>query len=414
MPTQLILLALCLLLSAFFSSSETALFSISKIRALHLAKEGTRFDRLIMRMKQDSHGLLTTILIGNNLVNIGGSALATAIVMEQFHSNAVGIATGIMTFLILVFGEIIPKSFATQNNVLVARIVIFPLFWLSKLFYPIIVVLNFIPRILGGYSKQPAVTEDELMTMVEVVEEGGEIKEEERELISNIFEFDDTSSSEIMTPRVDMYVIDVDDPLDIKEIINSGFSRIPVIEENIDNVVGILNIKDLFAHYHERCIKDEDSAFDVRTIMREPLFVPSSKKIDSLLHEFKQLKNHIGIVIDEHGGVEGLVTMEDVLEELVGEISDETDQLDPHLVKLKDKRWIVLGKADIDEINKNLGLSIDESNDYDTFSGYILDRIGRIPDVGESIDIEPYTATVKEKDGNRIKTFVLKKEVKKA
>jgi CBS domain containing-hemolysin-like protein len=404
-------LVLCLLLSAFFSSSETALFSISKVRALHMAKEGTRFDRLIMRMKKNPHSLLTTILIGNNLVNIGGSALATAIVMEQFHSNAVGIATGIMTFLILVFGEIIPKSFATQNNFLVARIVIYPLFWLSKLFLPIIAVLNFIPKILGGYSSQPAVTEDELMTMVEVVEEGGEIKEEERELISNIFEFDDTSSSEIMTPRVDMYVIDVDDPLDIKAILMSGFSRFPVIEENIDNVVGILNIKDLFARYHERCITKDASAFDVRKIMREPYFVPESKKIDSLLHEFKLKKNHIGIVIDEHGGVEGLVTMEDVLEELVGEISDETDQLDPHLVRLKDKRWIVLGKADIDEINKNLGLSIDDSSDYDTFSGYILDRIGRIPDVGESIDIAPYTATVKEKDGNRIKTFMLKKEV---
>jgi CBS domain containing-hemolysin-like protein len=413
MPTQLIFLVLCLLLSAFFSSSETALFSISKIRALHMAKEGTRFDRLIMRMKEDSHGLLTTILIGNNLVNIGGSALATAIVMEQFHSNAVGIATGIMTFLILVFGEIIPKSFATQNNLLVARIVIYPLYWLSKLFLPIIAVLNFIPKVLGNYSSQPAVTEDELMTMVEVVEEGGEIKEEERELISNIFEFDDTSSSEIMTPRVDMYIIDVDDPLDIKAILESGFSRIPVIEENIDNVVGILNIKDLFARYHERCITKDVSAFDVRTIMREPFFVPESKKIDSLLHEFKQMKSHIGIVIDEHGGVEGLVTMEDVLEELVGEISDETDQLDPHLVRLKDKRWIVLGKADIDEINKNLGLSIDDSSDYDTFSGYILDRMGRIPDVGESIDIVPYTATVKEKDGNRIKTFMLKKEVRK-
>ncbi|MBI9089135.1 MAG: HlyC/CorC family transporter [Desulfobacterium sp.] len=415
MPTQFILLVLCLFLSAFFSSSETALFSISKVRALHLAKEGTRFDRLIRRMKDQPHGLLTTILIGNNLVNIGGSALATAIVMEQFSSNAVGIATGIMTFLILVFGEIIPKSFATHNNVLVARIVIYPLFWLSKLFLPIIAVLNFIPRILGGYSTQPTVTEDELMTMVEVVEEGGEIKEEERELISNIFEFDDTSSSEIMTPRVDMYVIDVDESLDIKEILKSGFSRIPVIEENIDNVVGILNIKDLFACYHERCLRDDAaafdvSAFDVRQIMREPFFVPESKKIDSLLHEFKQMKSHIGIVIDEHGGVEGLVTMEDVLEELVGEISDETDQLDPHLIRLKDKRWIVLGKADIDEINKNLDLTIDDSSDYDTFSGYILDRIGRIPDVGENIDIDPYTATVKEKDGNRIKTFVLKKQ----
>ncbi len=409
MTTQLIFLVVCLLLSAFFSSSETALFSISKVRALHLAKEGGKLDQLILRMKRDSHSLLTTILIGNNLVNIGGSSLATAIVMEKFSSNAVGIATGVMTFLILVFGEIFPKSFATHNNVVVARIVIYPLFWLSKIFFPVIVVLNFIPKVLGPYTNKPAVTEDELMTMVEVVEEGGEIKEGERQLISNIFEFDDTCASEIMTPRADMYTIDIEDPVDIKAIIRSGFSRIPVIEESIDNVVGILNIKDLFASYHEHCASNHSSSFDVKEIMREPYFVPESKKIDSLLHEFKLKKNHIGIVIDEHGGVEGLVTMEDVLEELVGEISDETDRLDPHVVKLKDKRWVVLGKTDIDEVNKKLGLSIEESNNYDTFSGYILERIGRIPEVGESINIDSYTATVKEKDGNRIKTFVFKK-----
>lgn len=409
MAIQLIFLAVCLLLSAFFSSSETALFSISKVRALHLAKEGGKLDQLILRMKRDSHSLLTTILIGNNLVNIGGSSLATAIVMEKFSSNAVGIATGVMTFLILVFGEIFPKSFATHNNVVVARIVIYPIFWLSKLFFPIIVVLNFIPKVLGPYTVKPAVTEDELMTMVEVVEEGGEIKEGERQLISNIFEFDDTCASEIMTPRADMYTIDIEDPVDIQAIIRSGFSRIPVIEESIDNVVGILNIKDLFASYHQHCASNHSSVFDVKEIMRGPYFVPESKKIDSLLHEFKQKKNHIGIVIDEHGGVEGLVTMEDVLEELVGEISDETDRLDPHVVKLKDKRWVVLGKTDIDEVNKKLGLSIENSNNYDTFSGYILERIGRIPEVGESIQIDSYTVTVKEKDGNRIKTFVFKK-----
>ncbi|ACN15345.1 conserved hypothetical protein [Desulforapulum autotrophicum HRM2] len=409
MATQLIFLVVCLILSAFFSSSETALFSISKVRALHLAKEGGKLDQLILRMKRDSHSLLTTILIGNNLVNIGGSSLATAIVMEKFSSNAVGIATGVMTFLILVFGEIFPKSFATHNNVVVARIVIYPIFWLSKLFFPIIIILNFIPKVLGPYTNKPAVTEDELMTMVEVVEEGGEIKEGERQLISNIFEFDDTCASEIMTPRADMYTIDIEDPVDIQAIIRSGFSRIPVIEESIDNVVGILNVKDLFASYHKYCTSNHTSSFDVKEIMRGPYFVPESKKIDSLLHEFKQKKNHIGIVIDEHGGVEGLVTMEDVLEELVGEISDETDHLDPHVVKLKDKRWVVLGKTDIDEVNKKLGLTIEDSNNYDTFSGYILERIGRIPEVGESIQIDSYTVTVKEKDGNRIKTFVFKK-----
>lgn len=410
MTSQLILLGICLIFSAFFSSAETALFSISRVRALHLAKEGGTAENLILKMKKDSHTLLTTILIGNNLVNIGASALATALAINYFKSNAVGISTGIMTLLILVIGEIFPKSFATHNNIMVARIVIFPLFWFSKLFFPLSAILNFVPRVLGPFSKPTAVTEDELMTMVEVVEEGGEIKEEEKELISNIFEFDDTSASETMTPRADMFVIDINQPLDIRTILKSGFTRIPVIHETIDNVVGILNIKDLFARYHDSCLSETSGMLEVKQIMRPPYFVPESKKLDSLLREFKRSKNHLSIVIDEHGGVSGIITLEDVLEELVGEISDETDKLDPHIVKLKGKKWVVLGKSEIDEINKKLQLSIPESKDYDTFSGYVLNLIGRIPNVGEVFNIHDYAVHVKEKDGNRIKTFIFKKE----
>ncbi|MBF0211699.1 MAG: HlyC/CorC family transporter [Desulfamplus sp.] len=441
MSLNVILLVICLLLSGFFSSAETALFSISKFKALHLAKEGGKTDQLIYKMKENPHRLLSTILIGNNIVNIGASSLATAIAIDFFQSNAVGIATGVMTILILIFGEIFPKSFAAQNKIFVARAVIFPIMWISKLFTPIIFILTFIPKLLGKADTTPSVTEDELMTMVEVVEGEGEIKEEERELISNIFEFDDTSASEIMTPRADMYVIDINDPIDIRAILNSGFTRIPVIDNNIDSVIGILNVKDLFARYHDSCshqmnitnesAQDEnddkrangddnspkdDSSYSlisadtigIREIMREPFFIPESKKLDSLLHAFKQMKNHIGIVVDEHGGVCGIVTMEDVLEELVGEIDDETDRNDPHIVQLHDDKWIVLGKTEIQEINKTLNLSIPESPDYDTFSGFILDKIGKIPKVGETITIDRYAATVKERDGNRIRTFVFK------
>ncbi|MBF0228965.1 MAG: HlyC/CorC family transporter [Desulfamplus sp.] len=434
MSLNVILLVICLLLSAFFSASETSLFSISKFKALLLAKEGRKTDKLICRMKDNPQRLLSTILIGNNLVNIAASSLGTAIAIDYFESNAVGIATGVMTILILIFGEIFPKSFAAQNKIAVARFAVYPLMWCSRLFTPIIFLLNFIPRMVGKVDQSPSVTEDELMTMVEVVEEEGEIKEEEKELISNIFEFDDTSAYEIMTPRADMYVIDINDSINIKEILNSGFTRIPVIDNSIDNVIGILNIKDLFARYHDSCshnisITNEDSvdkaldnvaddnsygsisaeALGIRDIMREPFFIPESKKLDSLLHAFKQMKNHIGIVVDEHGGVCGIVTMEDVLEELVGEINDETDRNnEPNIVKLHDDKWIVLGKTDIWELNKTLDLSIPESPDYDTFSGFILDKIGKIPKVGETITIDRYAATVKERDGNRIRTFVFK------
>ena len=407
MTSQLTLLFVCIILSAFFSSAETALFSISRVRALHLAKEGKRVDEVIVKMKQDSHKLLSTILIGNNLVNIGASSLATALAMDYFQSNAVGISPGIMTLIILVVGEIFPKSFATRNNIFVSRIVIIPLFWMSKAFFPLILVLNFIPRLLRSVDGAPGVTEDELMTMVEVVEEEGEIKEEEKEFISNIFEFDDTSASEIMTPRADMYVLDINDPLDIKTILQSGFTRIPVIDGNIDNIIGVLNIKDLFASYHDTC-ENPMEVLDIRDVIRDAYFIPVSKKLDSLLHVFKRIKLHIGIVVDEHGGVCGLVTMEDVLEEIVGEISDETDRIDPHIVTLKGQKWIVLGKTEIDEINKALELVIPESSDYDTFSGFVLDKLGRIPKVGESIKIGKYTATVKDREGNRIRKFVLK------
>lgn len=409
MSEQFIFLVLCLILSAFFSSAETALFSISKIKAMHLAKEGRKVDKLIKRMKEDSNKLLTTILIGNNFVNIGASSIATVISMGYFKSNAVGIATGIMTLLILVFGEIFPKTFAAHNNILVARVVIIPIFWLSKLFMPLTYMLNFITGIIGTLGGAPAVTEDELMTMVEVVEEEGEIKEEEMEFISNIFEFDDTSASEVMTPRIDMYVIDVKDDLDIKAILKSGFTRIPVIDGTIDNIIGILNIKDLFSKFYQLCDSGKLVEVSIIEVMRKPYFIPESKKLDSILHEFKRIKSHMSIVIDEHGGVSGIVTLEDILEEIVGEITDETDRIDPHIVKLKGDKWVVLGKTEIDEINKTLGLNIAESNEYDTFSGYILEKTGKIPEPGEIIKFDDYTATVNERDGNRIKTFIFKK-----
>ncbi len=413
MSFEVTLLIICLFLSGFFSSSETALFSISKIKALHISKDGSKTGHLIMHMKEDSHSLLTTILIGNNIVNIGASALATSIAISQFKSNAVGIATGIMTLLILIFGEIFPKSFANHNNVLVSRGVIYPLYWLSRLFWPLIFVLSFIPRLHGAADKaQESVTEDELMTMVEVVEEDGEIKEEEKEYITNIFEFDDTSCSEVMTPRADMFFIDVSQGLDIQAILKTGYSRIPVIEDSIDNIIGILHVKDLFISFQKLAASHENATayLDIKKIMKKPYFIPESKKLDSLLQEFKIKKNHMAVVVDEHGGVSGIVTLEDVVEEIIGEIIDETDCLVPDIVKLKGKKWLVAGKMDIDDLNKEINISIPESKNYDTFSGFFLEQIEKIPKPGESIKIDKWTITVKDMDGNRIQTFILKNE----
>ncbi|MGA8181288.1 MAG: hemolysin family protein, partial [Desulfobacterales bacterium] len=398
MINQIIVLIVLLFLSGFFSSAETALFSISRTKARHLAKNNSRALILIKQMKDDPHRLLSTVLIGNNVVNIGAAALATSIAINYFTNYAVGVATGVMTFLILVFGEVLPKSIATRNNVLIARMTIYPIYWFSVLCYPILIFLNFIPKLTGKIKKTPSVTEEELMTFVEVVEEEGEIKEEEKELIHNIFEFDDTNASEIMTPRGDMFVIEADEKPNFEKIIESGFTRIPVIEGDVDHVVGILNIKDLFLH-----VITSGNEINVRKMMTPPYFVPENKKLDKLLHQFKKRKHHLAIVVDEHGGVSGLITLEDALEEIVGEISDETDKEEPHIVKHKIKEWIVLGKSDIDEVNEIIGMEIPESKDYDTFSGYVLNTIGRIPVEKEQITLGNFIVTVEEMDGNRIK-----------
>jgi CBS domain containing-hemolysin-like protein len=401
---QLVVLFVLLLLSGFFSSAETALFSISRAKARHIAKERGFTNSLIQKMKDDPHRLLSTILIGNNLVNVGAAALATSITIDLVASHAVGIATGLMTALILIFGEIIPKSVATRNNVLIARVVIIPLYWLSILFAPVIYLLNFIPKLTSKVQRKSRVTEEELMTFVEVVEEEGGIEEEEKELIHNIFEFDDTSASEIMTPRADMFVINVDDQLDVEAIIRSGFSRIPVIEEDIDHVIGILNIKDLFMHQVTSA-----KQIDARSVMSEPYFVPENKKLDHLLQEFKRRKQHLAIVVDEHGGVSGLITLEDALEEIVGEIIDETDRFEPHIVKLNKNEWRVLGKSEIDDVNDKLAMNIPDTKEYDTFSGYILEQIGRIPQEKENINLGDFVVTVNEMDGTRIKEYIVKK-----
>jgi CBS domain containing-hemolysin-like protein len=370
-----------------------------------MAKQDDRMFQLLEKMRHDPHRLLTTILIGNNLVNVAAAAMATSITIKIFPHFAVGIATGIMTFLILAFGEVLPKTVATRNNILIAKLTIYPIYWMSILFHPISIFLNFIPKFTERIKKTPTVTEEELLTFVEVVEEEGEIKEEEKEFIHNIFEFDDTNAAEIMTPRADMFVIDANKILDLEKIVKSGFSRIPVIDGDIDHVIGILNIKDLFMQ-----VATGTTEIDVRNIMTKPYLVPENKKLDRLLHQFKRRKHHMAIVVDEHGVVSGLITLEDALEEIVGEIRDETDKEEPNIVQRRNKEWIVLGKTDIDEVNEAIGMDIPDTNEYDTFSGYVLDSIGRIPAEKEQIPIEAFLITVVEKEGNRIKKYSVKQK----
>ena len=308
-----------------------------------------------------------------------------------------GLPPAVMTCLILLFGEIFPKSLATRNNLLIARLVIHPIWWCAIVFWPVTRVLGFIPSLTGRMERLPTVTEEELITIVEVGEEEGEIKEEEKEFIRNIFEFDDISASEIMTPRRDMFFLDIEDALDLEAVLESGFSRIPVIEGTVDNIIGIVFVADLF-----RFPAQGKAIPPLKDVLRKVHFVPENKKIDTLLAQFKKTKQHMAIVVDEHGGVEGVVTMEDVLEEIVGDIADETDVVEELVVETGPMEWRILGKAAIDEVNEVLPSPFEESPDYDTFSGLILDRLGRFPASGEKIRIVDYLVTVEEMEGNRI------------
>jgi CBS domain containing-hemolysin-like protein len=401
---QIMILLVLVVLSAFFSAAETALFSISMDKAFHFGAQTGRIPTLIERMKNDPDRFLNTILIGNTLVNMSAASLATAVSLDMVPEHALAIAIGAATFVILIFGEVFPKSVAARNATLIARIVIVPIDWLSKLLYPVVLALNLIPNMMARIQRKPKLTEAELLSIVEAGEEAGQIKEEEKELIHNIFELDDTSASEIMTPRADMFVVDANEPLEPPEIFKSGFTRIPVIDGDIDHIIGILNIKDLLRHSSAG-----GSPADVRKIMREPYFVPEHKKLNNLLKGFKKRKQHMAIVVDEHGGVSGLITLEDALEEIVGEIIDETDMFEPPIVRVSANEWRVMGKAEIEEVNDALLMKIPDTGEYDTFSGYILNLIGRIPREGEQIATGAFTVVVKEREGNRIVEYLVRR-----
>jgi CBS domain containing-hemolysin-like protein len=401
---HIMILLVLVALSAFFSAAETALFSISMDKAIHLGAEKGRVHTLIHRMKNDPDRFLNTIRIGNTLVNMSAASLATAVALDMVPEHALAIAIGAATFVILIFGDVFPKSLAARNATLIARIVIVPIDGLSKLLYPVVLALNLIPNMMARIQRKPKLTEAELLSIVEAGEEEGQIKEEEKELIHNIFELDDTSASEIMTPRADMFVVDVREWLDLPELFKSGFTRIPVIDGDIDHIIGILNIKDLLRHPSAG-----GPPADVRKIMREPYFVPEHKKLNHLLKGFKKRKQHMAIVVDEHGGVSGLITLEDALEEIVGEIIDETDTFEPPIVRVSANEWRVMGKTEIEEVNDALLMNIPDTGEYDTFSGYILNLIGRIPQEGQHIAIGAFTVVVKEREGNRIVAYLVRR-----
>ena len=402
---QIVLLVILLAMSGFFSMSETALMALSKIRIRHMVEDGVKGAKLVEKLSEDPSKLLGAILIGNNIVNIGASALATSIAVKAIGESGVGLVTIIMTILVLIFGEITPKSIAKQNSEKVALAVSKPINIIVKLFKPFIFVFTSISglfiRLLGGDPKatQPFITEEELKTMVGVSEEEGVLEGVEKEMIFNVFEFADSQVKDVMVQRMDIVAVDINSTYEevIDIIKREQFSRLPVYNQNIDDVVGILNVKDLIIASQN---KEE---FKVSNYMREPYYTFEFKKIKELFSEMKKTRNHMSVVLDEYGGNVGIVTIEDLIEEVVGEIEDEyDDEKDDDIIVVKEDEYIVDGSARLDNIADLIGVTM-ESEEFDSVGGLIIGELGRFPEKKEEIKINNLKFVIEDIDKNRIK-----------
>lgn len=399
--TDLILLGIMILLSAFFAMSESALVSLSRFKARHWAEKKKFGAVYVKKLKDNPEVLLSTILIGNNLVNTAAAAIATSISLRIFEHNAIGIATGVATFLILIFGDITPKSIGTNNNEILAPIVA-PVIWnISIAIYPLTKALEYFLKAINkliGAKKLPIVTEEELKSIVKVSEEEGSIKEIEKKMIQRIFDFDNTPVADVMTRKKSMVMVSSD--MQIKDVLQlptaKMYSRFPVYERSRENVTGIVYLKDML-----KFVKDNKFEIPVKQIMRKPLFVFSNKKLDSMLRLFQSSKQHLAIVIDEKAHVVGLVTIENILEEVVGEIIDESDRLNPSVEELSKAEWVVKGSTELEEINAKTGISLKKA-DYIDLDNFIVSTLGRAPRLDDVIEYNNYKIMMEDVQGKKV------------
>ncbi|MBR5270339.1 MAG: HlyC/CorC family transporter [Anaerotignum sp.] len=389
-PVLIFLLILLICGSAFFSASETALTSLSKIRLRNMVDENIKNADIIAKLVEDPNRLLSSILVGNNLVNNGASALTTALAIQMFSGDAesgAGIATIIITIIILIFGEITPKTVAAQKAEKVALIVCKVINFCVIIFKPVVAVLNVVTGVLTRMcgcipgEKVPLITAAELKTIVNVSHEEGVLELDERTMINNVFDFGDSKAKDVMTPRTDIIAVPLDVTYDeyVHMVKDEGFSRIPVYGEDLDDIVGILYVKDIF-------FLDEDE-FSAETYMREPLFTYESKPIAELLAEMKTSRLGVAIVLDEYGGTSGLVTMEDMVEEIVGDIEDEYDDDDDEIEVIKDDEFVVDGSTRLEDFNEMVGTEL-YCEEVDTIAGYILVKLGNFPVEGQELELE--------------------------
>ena len=405
---QLVILVLLLSASAFFSSAETALMTSNKLRIRNLAENGDKRAEKVLEITANTDKMLSAILIGNNIVNLSASALSTTLTLKLFGSSLVGIATGILTFLILVFGEITPKNVASKNAENMALKYIGIISVLVIILTPVIYVVNKVAGIvislfIKNNDDNNMVTEDELRAMVEVSHEDGVIEKEEKKMIVNVVDFGDTVAGDIMLPRVDMVMVSVESSYDeiLKIFREERYTRIPVYEESPDNVIGILNVKDFLL------IEDKEN-FSVKEHLREPLYTYEYKKTSSLMVDMRKTGANIVIVLDEYGTTVGLITLEDMLEEIVGEIRDEFDaDEDEGITKISETEYLIDGSTNLDDVNDRIGLEL-SSEEYESIGGIIMEKLGRLPVEGEVITFDNIILTVKKMDHARIEKVGLK------
>ena len=405
---QLVILVLLLSASAFFSSAETALMTSNKLRIRNLAENGDKRAEKVLEITANTDKMLSAILIGNNIVNLSASALSTTLTLKMFGSSLVGIATGILTFLILVFGEMTPKNVASKNAENIALKYIGIISVLVVILTPVIYVVNKVAGIvislfIKNNDDNNMVTEDELRAMVEVSHEDGVIEKEEKKMIVNVVDFGDTVAGDIMLPRVDMVMVSVESSYEeiLKIFREERYTRIPVYEESPDNVIGILNVKDFLL------IEDKEN-FSVKEHLREPLYTYEYKKTSSLMVDMRKTGANIVIVLDEYGTTVGLITLEDMLEEIVGEIRDEFDaDEDEGITKISETEYLIDGSTNLDDVNDRIGLEL-SSEEYESIGGIIMEKLGRLPVEGEVITFDNIILTVKKMDHARIEKVGLK------
>ena len=383
---QLITVIILLCLSAFFSSSETALTTVNQIRMRTLADNGDKRAARVLRVTGNPGKMLSAILIGNNIVNLSASSISTSLAIHLFGNTGAGIATGILTFLILIFGEVTPKTMATIKADSMSLTVAAPIGLLMKILTPVIFIINklslglmFLLHI-NIKDAQKKMTEEELRTIVDVSQENGVIEHEERDMIHNLFDFGDAEAKEIMVPRIDMTFVQADatyqEVLDIFR--QDMFTRLPVYEDSTDNVIGIINMKDFL-------LQNDTPEFSVRNLLREPYFTYEHKNTADLFLEMRKSSISLAIVLDEYGVTAGLITLEDLLEEIVGEIRDEYDaDEEDDITRISDREFYVLGSANLNDVSEALSLHF-TSDDYDTIGGYCLGLLDHLPEKNEII-----------------------------